>query len=126
MSFTSIHTSEENRDVVTALTSKLGFGVENSIARLAYTYSLSKDEQLNLKDLKDSKGKEYSKKVLFGEYDDIYIAMVCVHYNLHKSDKDIPKYIKLHIDHGLQLLDQEYGDTNNISGLEFLVQKITS
>jgi DNA sulfur modification protein DndE len=126
MSFTSIHTSEENREVVTALTSKLGFGVENSIARLAYTYSLSKDTQLHLKDLKDSKGKEYSKKVLFGEYDDIYVAMVCVHYNLHKSDKDIPKYIKLHIDHGLQLLDQEYGDTNNISGLEFLVQKITT
>ena len=126
MSFTSIHTSEKNREVVASLTSKLGFGVENSIARLAYTYSLSKDIQLDLKDLRDSKGKEYSKKVLFGEYDDIYIAMVCVHYNLHNSNKDIPKYIKLHIDHGLQLLEQEYGDTNNISGLEFLVQKIAT
>jgi DNA sulfur modification protein DndE len=126
MSFTSIRTSKDNKEIVSNLTQKLGLGAENIVARLAYTYSLSKDKQLKLIDIKDAQGKEYTKHILFGEYEDVYIAMVCVHYDIHKSNKDVPKYIKLHIDHGLELLNREYGATNNISGLEFLVQKMST
>jgi DNA sulfur modification protein DndE len=124
--FTQIKTSKKNKDVVASLTRKLGLGTENNIARIAMAYSLSKDIMLDIKDLEDSGGKEYSKSVLFGDYYDYYIGLVCVNYNLYKSDKEIPKYIKLHIDHGLSLLNEEVNQRSNIDGFDFLVEKISS
>jgi DNA sulfur modification protein DndE len=122
--FTSIKTSRENKEVVTQLTRKLSLGPENVIARLALAYSISKERKLNLIDIKDSQGKEYNKKVLFGDHEEQYIAMICVHYNLYKTDKDIPKYVKLHIDDGLQLINEEISSESTISGMDFLVRKI--
>ena len=89
--FTQIKTSKENKEIVSHLTRKLGLGTENIIARIAYSYSLSKGNQLDLNNIENSMGKEYSKSVLFGDYADIYMAMVCTHYNLYKTDKDIAK-----------------------------------
>lgn len=122
--FTQIKTSKNNKEVVAALTKKLNLGTENNIARIALTYSLSKDIKLDIKDLEDSGGKEYSKSVLFGDYYDYYVGLISVHYNLYKSDKEIPKYVKLHIDHGLSLLNEEISQRSNIDGFEFLVEKI--
>jgi DNA sulfur modification protein DndE len=122
--FTQIKTSKENKEVVTLLTRKLGLGTENVIARMAYTYSLSKDRKLDLNSIKDSSGKEYSKSVLFGEYYDIYLGLLCVHYGLYKTDKDIGKYIKMHVDDGLQLLNDEVNERSNIDGFDFLIEKI--
>ena len=65
--FTHIRTSKENKEVVTQLTSKLNLGTENVIARIAIAHSLAQGKKLDLKDLKDSGGKEYSKAVLFGD-----------------------------------------------------------
>jgi DNA sulfur modification protein DndE len=113
--FTQIKTSKENKEVVALLTRKLGLGTENVIARIAYTYSLSKDRKLDLNSIKDSSGKEYSKSVLFGEYYDIYIGLLCVHYGLYKTDKDIARYIKMHIDDGLQLLNDEVNTQTKIN-----------
>ena len=42
---TNIKTSKENREVVSQLTRKLNLGTENIIARIALTYSLSKDRK---------------------------------------------------------------------------------
>lgn len=122
--FTQIKTSKENKEIVSHLTRKLGLGTENIIARIAYSYSLSKGNQLDLNNIENSMGKEYSKSVLFGDYADIYIAMVCTHYNLYKSDKDISKYIKMHVDEGLQLLNKEVEERSNIDGFDFLSEKI--
>lgn len=122
--FTQIRTSRENKEIVSHLTRKLGLGTENIIARIAYSYSLSKGNQLNLNDIENSMGKEYSKSVLFGDYSDIYIAMICTHYNLYKTDKDIAKYIKMHVDEGLQLLNKEVEERSNIDGFDFLSEKI--
>ena len=122
--FTQIKTSKENKEIVSHLTRKLGLGTENIIARIAYSYSLSKGNQLNLNNIENSMGKEYSKSVLFGDYADIYIAMVCTHYNLYKTDKDIAKYIKMHVDEGLQLLNKEVEERSNIDGFDFLSEKI--
>lgn len=122
--FSQIKTSKENKDVVSTLTRRLGLGAENVIARIAYTYSLSQDVKLNIKDISNSSGKEYSKSVLFGENYNTYVGMVCTHYNLYKTDKDIPKYIKLHLDHGLQLINSELEDRPNVDGFDFLVEKI--
>ena len=122
--FTQIKTSKENKEVVSLLTRKLGLGTENVIARIAYTYSLSKDRKLDLNSIKDSSGKEYSKSVLFGEYHDIYLGLVCVHYGLYKTDKDIGRYIKMHVDDGLQLLNDEVNSRSNIDGFDFITEKI--
>lgn len=122
--FTQIKTSKENKEVVSLLTRKLGLGAENVIARIAYTYSLSKNRKLDLNLIKDSSGKEYSKSVLFGEYHDIYLGLVCVHYGLYKTDKDIGRYIKMHVDDGLQLLNDEVNSRSNIDGFDFITEKI--
>lgn len=122
--FSQIKTSKINKEIVSQLTNKLNLGTENNIARIAMTYSLSKEVKLNINDLEDYGGKEYSKSVLFGDYYDFYIGLISVHYNLYKSDKEIPKYIKLHIDHGLSLLNEEVNQRSNIDGFDFLVEKI--
>jgi DNA sulfur modification protein DndE len=122
--FTHIKTSRENREIVAKLTRKLNLGSENIIARIAFAYSISKNRVLHISEIKDSQGKEYSKNVLFGDYLPYYISLACVHYNLYKTDKDIPKYIKMHVDDGLQLINNEILDNPNIDGFDFLVDKI--
>jgi DNA sulfur modification protein DndE len=122
--FTHIKTSRENRELVSKLTRKLNLGTENIIARIAFAYSLAKDNKLDLNELKDSQGKEYSKAVLFGNNLPYYISLLCVHYNIYKTDKDIPKYIKMHIDDGLQLINKELQDNPNLDGFEYIIDKI--
>ena len=122
--FTSIKTSRANKDIVTDLSRKFNLGAENIIARIALTYSLSQDHLLSLSDIADSQGKEYSKNVLFGSNMPYYIGLICVKYGLYKTDKDIPKYIKLHIDDGLQLMNKELRDNPNLNGYDYLIDKI--
>ncbi|RZK21866.1 MAG: DUF1832 domain-containing protein [Flavobacterium sp.] len=122
--FTQIKTSKENKEVVAFLTRRLSLGTENVIARIAFTYSLSHEQRLNLNEIKDAGGKEYSKSVLFGDYYDIYLGLLCVHYGLYKTDKDIARYIKMHVDDGLQLLNKEVNELSNIDGFDFLSEKI--
>ena len=124
--FTSIKTSRANKDIVTDLSRKFNLGAENIIARIALTYSLSKDRLLSLTDIADSQGKEYSKNVLFGNNLPYYIGLICVKYGLYKTDKDIHKYIKLHIDDGLQLMNKELQDNPNLNGYDYLIDKITN
>lgn len=124
--FTSIKTSRANKDIVTDLSRKFNLGAENIIARIALTYSLSKVRLLSLTDIADSQGKEYSKNVLFGNNLPYYIGLICVKYGLYKTDKDIPKYIKLHIDDGLQLMNKELQDNPNLNGYDYLIDKITN
>ena len=124
--FTSIKTSKVNKDIVTDLSRKFNLGAENIIARIALTYSLSQDRKLSLADISDSQGKEYSKNVLFGSNLPYYVGLICVKYGLYKTDKDIPKYIKLHIDDGLQLMNKELRDNPNLNGYDYLIDKITN
>lgn len=122
--FTQIKTSKANKLIVTDLSRRFNLGAENVIARIALSYSLSKGRRLSLNDIADSQGKEYSKNVLFGNNYPFYIALICTHYGLYKSDKDIPKYIKLHLDDGLQLMNAELNDNPNLNGMDYLIDKI--
>lgn len=122
--FKSIKTSAANKEIVTELTRKLGLGPENIIARMAFSYSLASNVKLSLSDIQDAKGKEYSATVLFGQNAPFYIALICTHYQIYKTDKDIAKYVKLHIDHGLQLLNEEFISNPNVTGFEFVVNKV--
>jgi DNA sulfur modification protein DndE len=122
--FSHIKTSKENKEIVTELTNKLSLGTENIISRIALAYSLSLSNKLDINDIEDSNGKEYSSKVLFGDYAEYYGGMLAMNYRVHISDKDLSKYAKMHIDHGLQLLNQEIIEQGNIDGFDFLIEKI--
>ena len=122
--FPQIKTSKANKIIVTDLSRRFNLGAENVIARIAFAYSLSSGRKLKLSDIADSQGKEYSKNVLFGNNYPFYIALLCTHYGIYKTDKDIPKYIKLHLDDGLQLLNNELNDNPNLNGMDYLIDKI--
>jgi len=122
--FKQIKTSKANREIVAQLTRKLNLGTENIIARIALTHSLSKNEKMNLNEIKDSSGKEYSKAVLLGDNEDIYIGLICTHYGIYKTDKNISKYIKMHIDNGLEIIQTELVENPKLDGFDFLIEKI--
>ena len=120
----SIKTSESNRTVVAELTNKLNMGSENIIARVALVYSIAQGRRLDISQMADSKGKEYSSKVLFGEYEGFYTAIVCQHYGINSVNIDIPKYIKMHIDDGLELIADEIRENINLTIFDFVLDQI--
>lgn len=124
----NIKTSEKNQEVVRKLTTKLPHGTkENVIARLALGYSLQTGKRFTANDVNiyDSKGKEYKDHILFdSKYRDFYVAMICQHYGIYKTNDIIPKYIKLHIDHGLELMDGIFQDNYNYTFFDFLAEHI--
>jgi len=124
----NIKTSEKNQEVVRKLTSKLPQGTkENVIARIALGYSLQTGKKFPPTDfnLYDSKGKEYKDHVLFdAKFRDFYIALIGQHYGIYKTDENIVKYIKLHIDHGLELMDNIFQDNYNYTFFDFLIEYI--
>ncbi|EAY29868.1 DndE family protein [Microscilla marina] len=123
--FSSLKTSEANKIRITELTSKLSLGAENAIARIALGHSLAQSKKLDLKNIADAKGKEYSKRILLGEHEAYYIALICQKYGLYKTDKDIPKYLKLHIDHGLELVHGSISSNPNLDGIDFLISEVS-
>ncbi|MBI5541387.1 MAG: DndE family protein [Bacteroidia bacterium] len=124
----NIRTSEKNQEVVRKLTSKLPNGTkENVIARIALGYSLQTGKKFTANDniIYDSKGKEYKDHILFdAKYRDFFIAMICQHYGIYKTNDNIPKYVKLHIDHGLELMDGIFQDNFNYTFFDFLAEHI--
>lgn len=120
----AIKTSEKNKRVVRELTDKLRLGSENLIARIAFSYSVAQGNRLDLQHMQDSKGKEYSERVLFGDYSELYVAIVCQHYGIYKSDDDVPRYIKMHIDDGLSLISGMTKENPNLPLFDFVVDQI--
>ena len=122
----NIRTSEKNQEVVRKLTTKLPHGTkENVIARIALGYSLQSGKKFSTSDFThyDSKGKEYKDHILFdAKFRDFYIALICQYYGIYKSDENITKYIKTHIDHGLELMDNIFQDNFNYTFFDFLVE----
>ncbi len=124
----NIRTSEANQEIVRKLTSKLPVGTkENVIARIALGYSLQNDKHFSSSEFNvyDSKGKEYKDHILFdAKYRDFYVSLICQHYGIYKTDDNIPKYIKLHIDHGLELMDNLFSSQNNYTFFDFLTEHL--
>jgi DNA sulfur modification protein DndE len=124
MVFSQIRTSSKNREIVVELTRKFNLGAENIIARIAIGYSLQSGLKFEPTDVKDSGGKEYSKSVLFGNYYPIYLAIICTHYQISENNKDLPRYFKLHLDHGLQLIYDDIMNNPNLVGYDYLLDRI--
>lgn len=124
----NIKTSEQNQEIVRRLTAKLPTGTkENVIARIALAYSLQSGKKFSSSEFNvyDSKGKEYKDHILFdAKYRDLYIALICQHYGIYKTDENIPKYVKLHIDHGLELMDKLFNNSNNYTIIDFLIDNL--
>jgi DNA sulfur modification protein DndE len=120
----NIHTSGKNKEVVQKLTRKLPTGTkENVIARLALGYSLQTGKKFSKPEFNeyDSKGKEYKDHILFdARYRDLSIALICQHYEVYRTHEDIPKYVKLHVDHGLEMINQLFEDNQNFTFFDFL------
>lgn len=122
--FNQIKTSSQNKDAVTILTRKFGLGAENIIARIAIACSLQSGVKFSPLDVKDSGGKEYSKSVLFGVHYPMYAALVCKHYGIKMSDKNLPRYFKLHLDDGLEMIMNDVKENPNLIGFDYLFDKI--
>jgi DNA sulfur modification protein DndE len=122
--FSNIKTSKANKELVTQLTSRLNLGPENIIARLAFSYSLAQDRKLELKQMSDSQGKEYNVKVLFGNYPEVYLSTLALHYQINIHHVDLGKYAKMHIDDGLELIDKALKNRTNVTGNDFLINEI--
>lgn len=122
--FSQIKTSTLNREIVIELTRKFNLGAENIIARIAISYSLQSGKKFSPTDVKDSGGKEYSKNVLFGNNYPIYEALICTHYQINNNDKDLSRFFKIHLDHGLQLINEDIIDNPNLIGYDYLFEKI--
>lgn len=124
----NISTSKENQAVVTKLTAKLtGSTKENVIARIALGYSLASGKRFTKQEfgLYDSQGKEYKDHILFDpSLKDFYIALVCQAYGIPKNDENIPKYIKLHIDHGLEKINYLFENNPQYTFFDFLIENI--
>lgn len=124
MVFSQIRTSSKNRVVVADLTCKFNLGAENLIARIAIGYSLQSGVKFESTDVQDAGGKEYSKSVLFGNYYPIYLALICTHYQIDVNNKDLPRYFKMHLDDGLQRINDDIADNPNLIGYDYLFDKI--
>ncbi len=122
--FTHIRTSFKNKQVVSDLTRKLSLGAENVIARIAIAYSMESGEKLFLSDLKDARGKEYTKNILFGTYYPIYEAMICTFYHIKSTDRNLSRYFKLHLDNGLEMIAKDLEENPNLVGFDYLADKI--
>lgn len=122
----NIKTSANNQTVVTQLTRKLTDGTkENVIARIALGYSLSTGKRFTQQEFNkyDSQGKEYKDHILFEEqYRDFYVALICQAYGITKNDELIPKYIKLHIDHGLEKINYLFEKNPQYTFFDFLTE----
>ena len=62
--------------------------------------------------------------MLFGNYYPIYEALICTHYKIKSNDKDLQRYFKMHLDHGLGLIYQDITDNPNLLGYDYLFDKI--
>lgn len=127
----NIKTSEKSKERIFRLTNKLqSFSKtnvsHNIIARIALAYSLSKDQKLSLDNISDSWGKEFKSDVLLGNYGNIYISMIVQNYGIRSNDTNLPKYFKMHIDHGLELIDNELSSNIKITMSDLLLDYINS
>jgi len=124
----NIRTSEANQEIVRKLTNKLPVGTkENVIARIALGYSLQNGRKFSNSEfnLYDSKGKEYKEHILFdAKYRDFFVALISQYYGIYKTHENIPKYVKLHIDHGLELMDNLFNNNNNYTFFDFLIEHL--
>lgn len=114
-----IKTSEANKGVVFSLTkNKYNFKDDRTIAQIAIAYSLQRNKKFDLENPPetDNRGKEYPESLL-GEInrqsnDGVYKAIINQHYGKRLNEEEFTKLTKLHLDHGLDILNKDILQNN--------------
>lgn len=120
----NVATSEVTEEILGRLSQRFSLASKNILMRIALSYSITRGRKLSLSDIEDNKGNPYKEITLVGKYRSYYIAIICQHYGIYKTDLDIPKYFKLHIDNGLRLLDKLFTESSNYGFTDFLLEHI--
>jgi DNA sulfur modification protein DndE len=124
MSYT-IRTAEEFKIPITSQSRAWDLGAENVLARMAFTASLELTEAINLNELRDTKGKEYNAKILFGDYRATYEAMLCLREGITPAHPDFKRFVKAHVDRGLAFI-LEYANLDLAQLFELLAPSKSS
>jgi DNA sulfur modification protein DndE len=120
----NISTSQETEEILGRLSSKFSLPSKNILMRIAFAYSLTRGRKIDLSKAEDTKGNPYKEFTVVGYYRTYYVALICQFYGIFKTDSDIPKYFKLHIDDGLRLLDKLFSENSNYNFSDFLLAHI--
>jgi len=111
--------SEEASSQVNYLSNKLGLR-RNIICRLAVGRSLAEKESVEYLKPNDGAGYEFNRPTITGNQDELFKALVNQHENKKLNDGEyFSKYLRNHIEKGVELLYKEYERTN--SPIDFLV-----
>ncbi len=132
-----IKISKENDELLYKLKSLYNFKNESIVPRIAFSYSLmtGKIFDLDKEILRPSDGKEFRDgRTIFGSVIDdtsnyaIYKAVLDQHYNKSTFEDDFAKLFKLHLNHGLNLLDSKIDKVNVSKGdhIEILMKAVKS
>lgn len=132
-----IKISKENDELLYKLKSLYNFKNDSIVPRIAFSYSLmtGKTFDLDKEILPPSDGKEFRDgRTIFGSVIDdtsnyaIYKAVLDQHYNKSTFEDDFAKLFKLHLNHGLNLLDSKIGKVNVSKGdhIEILMKAVKS
>ena len=120
----NLKTSEASKSIISTLTQKMGLRHENIVPRLALAISLSKGHRLKFSDMADNQGKEFKDSILFDDYRDYYLALVAQHYEISTADPDLRKYVKMHIDDGLRIMNQFLESNRNFDVFDYLLSLV--
>jgi DNA sulfur modification protein DndE len=132
-----IKISKENDELLYKLKSLYNFKNDSIVPRIAFSYSLmtGKTFDLDKEILPPSDGKEFRDgRTIFGSVIDdtsnyaIYKAVLDQHYNKSTFEDDFAKLFKLHLNHGLNLLDSKIDKVNVSKGdhIEILMKAVKS
>lgn len=118
-----IKTTEASQQLIRDFTAKLRLPAENIIARIAFAFSLAQHRKFKV-NTNDSKGKEYADDILFGRQKPFYLSLISQHYQINKYDPNIPKYVKFHVDDGLEMMGKFFESNQNHTIYDFLIEAI--
>lgn len=120
-----IKISKQNDEIIDRLKSLYKFESEGIVPRIAFAYSMQSNKKfdLNIDSVISSDGRDFrDDKGLFGTLLEgrsnfpIYKAILDEHYQKSLYEEEFSKLFKLHLDHGLNKLDQELAKVDITSG----------
>lgn len=85
-----------------------------ALSKIAVSLSLKSKEPIDNYGEKDANGLELQRSTVTGEYDAIFKALIEMNLGTNLSDDDYyPKYMKLHMDRGAELLYSDFRYSKN-------------